>query len=200
MTSTQVAPLVPPLHLPVLPLIILKHHPAGLLSALEYIIMGCITYLCPFHVQLQACKTWLPYIHMNNPPRDHLHTSAQVAVYMVWVPSLILTSCPTNTSQLDFLSVYSILCADRLHPYIPWSVIGLISLVATVIWHCTRVPLHESTSLCSTPHPHKLHNKWFVLSYIPNFARTWTKILEFHLTYWYFLDSSLLSWQIFILW
>jgi len=76
---------------------------------------------------------------MNNAPWVP-PSSAQVAVYMVWVPPLILTRCPMNTSQLDFRHFTVYYCGlYHLHLCIPSSVIGLKSLVAMVIWHWTAL-------------------------------------------------------------
>ena len=85
---------------------------------------------------LVAIVIYYIIINMNNALWVPL-SSTQVAVYTVWIPPLILTSFLINTSQLDFYSILYYYGLYHLHPCIPWSVIGLKSLVAMVIRHCT---------------------------------------------------------------
>ena len=99
---------------------------------------------------------------------------------MVWVPPLILTSCPITPPSwtLNYYGLY------HFHPCIPWSVIGLKSLVTMVIWHCTLSSIAWINLICTSCitneyctvfHPtsaqvwrrlHRLHNKW-ILHCIP---------------------------------
>ena len=92
-----------------------------LLRDLQYIIMGCIIYLCQFHIQLfwsAKLGSILIYINMINAPWVPPST-AQIAVYMVWVPPLFLTSCPKHfpaglLSDLQYTIYYHGLY--HLHP------------------------------------------------------------------------------------